>query len=348
MSVRLGEMLLKVGALDDSQLEQVLKAQAIYGGRLGTNLVEMGLVEEDQLARVLSDQLGVPCIENDELLAIPASLLELFPPELVARYRVLPIALDGKRLTVAMADPSDFKALDEIAFITGLVIIPRLCSELRLGIALERCYGIKRPIRYIPVVGGMRSRYAPSDGHPPALLDPAAAGWEEPGAEPSPRRLSIPDLAERLAAAAAEPEVVRALLDYLGGEFDRGGILRLKNGALTGVQAVAGWGTVPGFARYAAPLSEGSRLQRVVREQGFFLGEVGDGADAELLRAMGGEVPAPVLLVPVALAGQVAALICASDRRGRLGGGAFDLQRVAVMAELSFEILSSRKRLKSV
>lgn len=85
----------------------------------------------------------------------------------------------------------------------------------------------------------------------------------------------------------------------------------------------------------------------MVQENGFFLGEL-DGADAALVRAMGGEAPAPVLVAPISMGGRVAALICASDRRGRLGGGVFELQRVAVMAELGFEMLSSRKRLKSV
>ncbi|QXE90167.1 GspE/PulE/PilB domain-containing protein [Geomonas subterranea] len=345
MAARLGEMLMKIGALDAFQLEQVLNAQAIYGGRLGTNLVEMGLVEEDQLARVLSEQLGVPCVDHDLLAEVPQSLLELLPLELAERYRALPVSLDGKRLMVAMADPSDFKAIDEIGFITGLVIIPRVCSELRLSIALERYYGIKRPVRYIPVQGGIRSRFAPPDQHAAVLESEWTGGNGEAG---PPERVSLPELADRLAQASVEQEAVQALLAYVAGEFDRGALVKLKNGSLFGVQAVASGEPVPGFSGYARPLEEAPHLQRVVQERDMFLGEVCAGAEGALLQAMGGELPAPALLVPLKLGGQVAAVICAHDSHGRLGGGAFELQRVAVMAELSLEMIALRRRLVSV
>ncbi|HJV36281.1 MAG TPA: hypothetical protein VJ604_14490, partial [Geomonas sp.] len=132
----LGEMLLKVGALTEEQLQQVLHAQAIYGGRLGTNLVEMGLVEEEDLARVLNEKMGVPHIDLAALNSVPAEVLSLVPSEMVQRYRVLPVEVKGRKLTLAMEDPSDFGALDDIGFVTGLVVVPRVCSELRLALAL--------------------------------------------------------------------------------------------------------------------------------------------------------------------------------------------------------------------
>ncbi len=346
MSAKLGEMLLKVGALTPQELEQVLNAQAIYGGRLGTNLVEMGLVEEDQLARVLSEQLGVPCIVHGAVDAIPESVLTLIPQELVAKYRVLPLALEGKRLIMAIADPSDFKALDEIGFITGLVVVPRLCPELRLSIALERFYGVKRPMRYIPVEGGARSRYAPADVRHAVLEEPSQSWGMAGEASDIPERLSMPDLAERLSMATGEKDVVRALLTYLGGEFDRGAVIRVKSGNLFGIGAVSGGREMEGFSGYACPLEGCPQLRRVVQEKSPFVGEIG-GADSALVKAMGEEPPAPALLVPLSLGGEVAALICANDRHGRLGGGAFELQRVAVMAELSFEMLSCRRKITS-
>ena len=112
MSAKLGEMLLKVGALTRGQLDQVLQAQVIYGGRIGTNLVEMGLVSEEELSHVLSEQAGTPCVEQEELSGLPKEVLRLVPPELVRRFRVVPLSVDGKRLSLAMADPHDFSALD--------------------------------------------------------------------------------------------------------------------------------------------------------------------------------------------------------------------------------------------
>uniref|UniRef100_C6E8N7 General secretory system II protein E domain protein n=1 Tax=Geobacter sp. (strain M21) TaxID=443144 RepID=C6E8N7_GEOSM len=345
MSARLGEMLLKVGTLTEDQLEQVLNAQSIYGGRLGTNLVEMGLVEEEELARLLSEQLGVPCAHPSELSSIPESLLKMFPLELVQRYRVLPLALDGKRLTVAMTNPSDFKALEDIAFVTGMIIIPRVCSELRLSIALERIFGVKRPMRYIPVEGGARSRFAATLAER-GSADPA---WDGGAVCHTSERVSLEDLSERLAKAVGESEVVQAVLSYLAGEFDRGAFLRLKGGCVHGVQAVEAGSPVKGFPFFAAAMADTRQLKRVVEERRLFLGELEpDQGEGLLLRAMGGKVPGSALLVPVALGGQVVGVICASDQRGRLGGGVFELQRVAVMAELSFEMLSLKKRIMTV
>jgi hypothetical protein len=158
MSERLGDMLLHVGALTQAQLEEVLSAQSIYGGRLGTNLVEMGLVSEEDLARLLNEKLGVPSVDAASLERVPESVLAILSAEKVRRFQVLPIALDGKRLTLAMADPSDFSAIEELGFFTGMVIVPRVCSELRISLALERYYGIKRTLHFIPVSGGVRTR----------------------------------------------------------------------------------------------------------------------------------------------------------------------------------------------
>lgn len=347
MSERLGEMLLKVGALTRAQLDQVLQSQTIFGGRLGTNLVEMGVVDEEELSRVLSEQIGAPCVEPAQLESIPKQVLGLVPLDLVQRHRVLPLSLDGKRLTVAMANPYDYKVVDEIGFVTGCVIVPRVCTELRLNRALEKFYRITRPTRFIKVEGGVRTRFEAATGET-ARVDTAGAGdWLGRTREPAPAdRVDMKEVAERMAAASGEGEVVQAVLAYVAGEFDRGAFLRLKSGTAVGIQAVRNGVPVEGFAMYAGDLGRMPHLQRVMQERGLVLVDfAADDGEAELLRAMGGRAPAPGLLVPVSLGGKVVAVICANDGSGRLGGGAFELQRVAVMAELSFEMLSLRKRI---
>jgi hypothetical protein len=118
----------------------------------------MGLLSEEDLGRLLNEKLGVPCVEASSLSNVPASLIALLPLEMAQRFQALPVALDGKRLTLAMTDPGNFSAIDEIGFFTGLVIVPRVCPELRLNVALERYYGIKRTLHFIPVEGGSRTR----------------------------------------------------------------------------------------------------------------------------------------------------------------------------------------------
>jgi hypothetical protein len=180
MSTRLGEMLLHVGALTEEQLQQVLSAQSAYGGRIGTNLVEMGLLSEDDLGRLLNEKLGVPCVEPASLEQVSPSLIALLPQEMVQRLQVLPVAREGKRLTLAMKDPADFNAIDEVGFFTGLVIVPRVCTELRLSMALERYYGIKRVLTFIPVAGGMRTRMANITGLTHENSEPSAPGQDGP------------------------------------------------------------------------------------------------------------------------------------------------------------------------
>ncbi|WP_136515147.1 GspE/PulE/PilB domain-containing protein [Geomonas edaphica] len=349
MSAKLGEMLLKVGALTKGQLDQVLKAQVIYGGRIGTNLVEMGLVSEEELAHVLSEQTGAPCVEPFELGELPRDVIKLVPVELVRKYRVVPLALDGKRLSLAMANPHDFNAVEEIGFVTGYVVKPRICTELRLNAALERYYRIARPTRFIKVEGGLRTSF--EAGSASAASAPLTTGtrWVSmPGEKAPVEQFTVKDVAEMMAGAATELEVVQSVVTYMGGEFDRGGFLRLKSGKVCGVQAVADGDVVEGFAGFETELERLPHMVRMVEEKGLVMCELAQGdVDGLVVRAMGGTLPASALLLPVSMGGHVVAVIYASDAKGRLGGGAFELQRVGVMAELSLEMLSLRRKIKS-
>ncbi|HEY6871573.1 MAG TPA: hypothetical protein VI298_02475 [Geobacteraceae bacterium] len=154
MALKIGELLVKEGVITRKQLDEALKSQVIFGGRLGTNLVEMGLVGEDDLVRYLSMQLEVPFVPSEQLLSIPPDVIKLISREMADEYKIIPLSLDKKRLTVAMWDPSDLSAVDAISFITGYIIKPLVCSELRLLLALEQYYGIKREVRYIQLSGG--------------------------------------------------------------------------------------------------------------------------------------------------------------------------------------------------
>ncbi|HLO27358.1 MAG TPA: hypothetical protein VK187_14710 [Geobacteraceae bacterium] len=162
MAPKLGELLIKEGVITPKQLDEALKSQVIFGGRLGTNLVEMGLIDEEKLVQYLSRQLEVPYASPDQLMSVPPDVIKLISPEMAEEYKMIPLSLDKKRLTIAIWDPSDLSAIDAISFITGYIIKPLVCSEMRLLTALEKYYGVKRALRYIQLQGGtgIRSREA--------------------------------------------------------------------------------------------------------------------------------------------------------------------------------------------
>ncbi|MBJ6798934.1 GspE/PulE/PilB domain-containing protein [Geomonas propionica] len=171
--MRLGEMLVQAGKITPAQLDETLKGQAIFGGRFGTNLVEMGYLDELDLAEFLSQKIGVAYAAPGELLDIPPHIIKLIPFDYVKKYKVIPIALNNRKVTLAMVDPTDLHAIDEIAFATGYIIVPVVAAELRIVTAMEKYYAIKREVRYISVEGGSRGRTRHHASHS-AAPQPAA------------------------------------------------------------------------------------------------------------------------------------------------------------------------------
>jgi type IV pilus assembly protein PilB len=140
LTTRLGRLLIDNGLITEDALNEALEDQAASGERLGHYLVERKLVQESDLIRLLSDQYGVPAADIDELEVL-LSLLELVPAEMARRYLLVPVQVDDKVLEVAMVDPTDVVAMDDLKFATGLRIQPMVASERAVKEAIERLYG---------------------------------------------------------------------------------------------------------------------------------------------------------------------------------------------------------------
>src|SRR5262245_52839198 len=161
MSKKLGEILVEDGKLTEPQLQKALKAQLIFGGHLGTSLIELGYIDEDTLGETLARSFAVPYATYDILQNVPYSVVRSIPAKLVEKYKVIPIRLDGKVLQLAMMDPKNLMALDEISFVTGYRIDPWVAPEIRIVQVLEKYYNIPRSQRYIALareLGKLRSR----------------------------------------------------------------------------------------------------------------------------------------------------------------------------------------------
>jgi type IV pilus assembly protein PilB len=140
MSSRLGEILIKDSLISTDQLKQALDYQKKNGGRLGTCLVKMGLVNDDDITAVLSRQYGVPSI-NLKFYEVDPSVIKLVPQETAIRYQIVPLSRVGSTLTIAMTDPTNVFAMDDIKFMTGFNVEPVVASETAISEAIHKLYG---------------------------------------------------------------------------------------------------------------------------------------------------------------------------------------------------------------
>jgi len=150
MSAKLGEILVRENLLSPQNLREALDYQREHGGRLGQNLIKLGLVTDDMITAVLSRQYGIPSV-NLELFQIDESVLRLIPQEVSQKYSVLPLSRVGATLTLAMVDPTNIFAMDDIKFMTGLNVEPVLVAEASIQQAIARYYGTSREIELASV-----------------------------------------------------------------------------------------------------------------------------------------------------------------------------------------------------
>jgi type IV pilus assembly protein PilB len=140
VSSRLGDILVKDSLISSDQLKQALDYQKKNGGRLGTCLVKMGLVSDEDITAVLSRQYGVPSI-NLRFYEVDPSVIKLVPQETAVRYQIVPLSRVGSTLTIAMTDPTNVFAMDDIKFMTGFNVEPVVASETAITEAIGKFYG---------------------------------------------------------------------------------------------------------------------------------------------------------------------------------------------------------------
>src|SRR6266536_798598 len=143
MSQRLGDLLVKEKVITQEQLEQANKLQKESHCRLASALVRLGLLSDEDVTNFLSRQYGVPAI-NLSYFEIDASVVKLIPYETAKRYQILPLSRVGASLTIAMVDPTNVFAMDDIKFMTGFNIEPVVASETSIIEGIEKAYGTSK------------------------------------------------------------------------------------------------------------------------------------------------------------------------------------------------------------
>ena len=136
---RIGELLITAKLINNDQLVHALSEQQSTPGRLGSTLIRLGYLNNDDLVNFLSVQFGVPAVTLQDF-SISNEVLELVPSELVNKHHILPINRIGSTLIIAVCDPTDLSAIDDIKFITGYNIEVTVASEISIKEAIDRFY----------------------------------------------------------------------------------------------------------------------------------------------------------------------------------------------------------------
>jgi type IV pilus assembly protein PilB len=216
MPVRVGELLLKEKRITPQQLQQALNHQKANGGKLGYNLVKMGFIKDEEITGLLSKQYGVPSINLPQFELDPA-VIKLIPADTAQKYQVVPLSRSGATLTIAMTDPTNVFAMDDIKFMTGYNVEPVVASEIAVSEALER---------YYPAVAGGRAAVV-KDTTGPSTLELATKGLEELQALEETGDVEVLDelqeiSAEALAKQGEEAPVVRLVNVVLMSAIQKG------------------------------------------------------------------------------------------------------------------------------
>jgi type IV pilus assembly protein PilB len=163
MVVKLGDLLLKAKLVTPEQVDAALKSQRDEGGKFGEALIRLGAVSETDITETLSQQFGVPSIDLAHFEIDPA-LIKVVPGEVARKYGVLPVNKTGATLTIAMSDPTNVFAMDDIKFMTGYNVEPVVASEASLRRAIDKHYGTPRSVVLKERPKGATTGSAPSEG----------------------------------------------------------------------------------------------------------------------------------------------------------------------------------------
>ena len=136
---RLGELLVRRGEIDAAHLGRAIDEQRAHGGALATHLVKLGLINEDSLLSCLQREYRLPVIDPSSI-DIPPEVLALVPPAMAQKHHLIPVNLVRSTLTLAMADPSNLVAINEVKFLTGYDVKIAVAGASAVQRAIDRYY----------------------------------------------------------------------------------------------------------------------------------------------------------------------------------------------------------------
>lgn len=374
MELKLGELLLREKLITAEQLEEALNNQAVYGIRLGSALVEMGYVEEDTLARILSEKLGVPFVGGETLESIPREVISDFSRALVIRYQVVPFRLERNRLGLAMTNPNDFRAIEEIAFITGHVVQPHIAPDICISHAQAKYYRFREgEARYQYMSGSMHKRGVVNTPSSKTVKIPATSENGEKLSVRIPaefedfaslndivteeevclRDSQSPHIFERtcmeFADAHSRDDVADALIRYIGREFGTGALFVLRDEIAEGWRGVNNQIMISEIKGLKLILSRLSALRDVSVTKAFSMGPLtATPENQRILEALALTDDAPLFVAPVIMMDKVVVAVLALAETEELGPRLNRLQMLLKKMALAFEMLVIKNKILTV
>ena len=369
---QVAEYLLEHGWITSAQVEEASRTQGFFGGRIETHILKLGYVSENVLGEALTEVAGVPFASWEHLRTATAAALEAVPVRLIERHRICPFRLEEGRLRVATLAPREAPALREIEAATGFVVEPWITIEPRLYHALNRHFRLRfegtKGIA-LPLDPGDPPRVQPRRADDVAAADPSAEFEVGLDGRPLDAEVDVDDylrprssrnetlaegsveaLDEALASARDRDEMAEALFAFCAGRSSRSGLFAVSKDTVRGVagrgRAFAG----DALRKLTLPAGSGTVFDTALQSRDFYFGVVPAlPANKDLYTALGGRLPANVMLLPIVLKERTVALLYLDGDDGPLPQPDIPLmRRVAVKAGLAFEILLLRNKLREI
>jgi hypothetical protein len=365
---RLGEILIERGVLALSELHTGLEACRRSGGRLGTQLLEFGFVDESDLLRALAEQYGVRAVASAALRKAAIEVLSLVPAARARRLRAVPFERLPHHLKVAMINPRDSVAVEEIAELTRLDVVPFVATEAAVLEAIARLEGppteVAGAAAPVESLGDWEALWQAPRARPQQLLAP-----RRPQVEAAPRNREIatfPGLASvhgqaaaeadhpideatlraRLASVTHRDEIASLALRYAAGFFSRACLFVVHRGAVIGWPGRGHGVVVDDLQSFTVPLEDESLFREFKSGTGYHLGPIPDNeANQGLLRVLGDPAPVSALLLPIRVRERAVAYLLADNPDEQVVVPVEPIASALAAVGLAIEILILRKKI---
>jgi hypothetical protein len=369
MVKRLGEILVGKGLMSQDALRTGLEACRRNGGRLGTWLVRLNLISEERLLDALWQQTGCPPASSRDLSLARTDVRALIPEPFAKRNLIVAFGRRGRYLDVAMANPNDLLAVDEIAKVTGLTPRPHVATEAAIMNAFNPASGYTpQAAAPVPVsshaAGQAWREFWKLESSPAQLMDALCAPVPNPpasavatfptllpvetGPKPAAAR-DIPELSEALSAVTHRSQVAELVLGYLASAAYRVAIFSVYQGNVMGWEAVGPAIVEEDFHAFVLPLNRPSLFLNLTSGVQIHVGPLGsvEGKDL-LLDALGSPAPQEAVVVPVRVRGKAVAFLWLDQGEASVADVHIqNVQETSKLAGLALEILVLRQKVKT-